>query len=183
MNSANWIETPRTRMRDFEEADAESCFSWFSDPDVMQFIPGGRDEIIEDTRRRIAGYRKHQERHGFSKRLILHRESGVPIGDAGLYHLPDGERIELGFRFAKPHWGQGYAVEVGRTWLQWFDANLCGTPLFADVHPAHHRSQSVLRKLGFEPSHIETLHGMTMWIYERMKNEIQSAEGGRDSMT
>jgi hypothetical protein len=45
---------------------------------------------------------------------------------------------------------------------------LSGTPLFADVHPAHHRSQSVLRKLAFEPSHIETLHGMTMWIYERM---------------
>src|SRR5436190_12615355 len=82
MNAANWLETSRTRMRAFEEADAASCFSWFSDPDVMQFIPGGIDDTIEDTRRRIAGYHTHQERHGFSKRLILHRESGLPIGDA-----------------------------------------------------------------------------------------------------
>jgi ribosomal-protein-alanine N-acetyltransferase len=167
MSQNDWIETERTRLRPFDSSDAEACFSWFSDPDVMQYIPGGIDTTLEQTRRRIAGYCKHQDRHGFSKRLILHRESGVPIGDAGLYHLPDGERIELGFRFARPYWGQGYAVEIGRAWLQWFDANLKDTPLFADVHPAHSRSKSVLRKLGFAASHTEMVHGTMMWIYER----------------
>lgn len=167
MNSTDWIETERMRLRPFEATDAEACFAWFSDPEVMQFIPSGADETLEDTRRRIAGYREHQEQHGFSKRLIIHRESGLPIGDSGLYHLPDGNRIELGFRLAKPFWGQGYALEVGRAWLRWFDERLTGEPLFADVHPDHVRSQSVLRKLGFEASHTEMVGGMLMWIYER----------------
>jgi [ribosomal protein S5]-alanine N-acetyltransferase len=166
-NATDWIETARTQLRPFEESDAEACCSWFSDPDVMQFIPGGRDATLPEVQRRIARYRKHQDKHGFSKRIILDRDTGQAIGDSGLFYLPDGKRIELGFRFAKQFWGQGYAVEVGKAWLKWFDTNLNGTPLFADVHPAHHRSQSVLRKLGFEPSHTETLYGTTMWIYER----------------
>lgn len=89
------------------------------------------------------------------------------MGDSGLYHFPDGKRVELGFRFAKPYWGQGYAMEVGQAWLQWFDENLSGKPLFADVFPTHSRSQKVLKKLGFELSHTESVYGVTMWIYER----------------
>ncbi len=161
------IETERTILRLFEEWDAEDAHSWLSDPEVMQFIPGGPDVTLDDTRRRLAGYRAHQEQYGFSKRLIIDRESGEAIGDAGLYHLPDGKRIELGFRLAKPHWGQGYAVEVGRAWLAWFDAHLNGEPLFADVHADHTRSQSVLEKLGFACSHEETVLGMQMLIYVR----------------
>lgn len=170
MNSPDWIETERTRMRPFEEGDAELCFPWFSDYEVMQFIPGGRDAKLEDTQRRIDGYRRHQKQFGFSKRIILLRETGAAIGDSGLYHLPDGERLELGFRLAKPYWGQGLAVEVGRAWLKWFDENLPpGTPLYADVHPVHQRSQSVLQKLGFKPSHTEVIGGIMMWIYERVE--------------
>lgn len=161
------IDTERTFLRPFEEADAGVAHAWFSDPEVMRFIPGGADATLDDTRRRIAGYREHQSRHGFSKRLIIHRESGEAIGDAGLYHLPDGKRIELGFRLAKSHWGQGYAVDVGRAWLAWFDAYLVGQPLFADVHPDHLRSQRVLEKLGFVRSHEEIVFGMPMLIYFR----------------
>jgi ribosomal-protein-alanine N-acetyltransferase len=166
-NAPDWIETTRTRLRPFQPADAETAYAWFSDPDVMQFIPGGIDVSLADTRHRIEGYCRHQEKHGFSKRIIFHRETGEAIGDSGLYHLPDGNRIELGFRFAKPYWGQGYALEVARAWLQWFDANKPGTRLFADVHPAHSRSKSVLSKLGFTALHTEVVYGTTMWIYER----------------
>lgn len=163
----DWIETQRTRLRPFEETDVEEAFAWFSDPEVMKFIPNGPDATLEHTRRRIAGYREHQARFGFSKRLIVHRETGKPIGDSGLLHLPDGERIELGFRLLKPYWGSGYAVEVGLAWLDWFDAHLAGRPLFADVNPDHAKSQRVLSKLGFQPSHPEIVYGMIMLIYRR----------------
>jgi GrpB-like predicted nucleotidyltransferase (UPF0157 family)/RimJ/RimL family protein N-acetyltransferase len=163
----DWIETERTRLRPFEEADAEAASAWFSDAEVMRFIPRGPDATLADTQRRIAGYREHEARFGFSKRLIIHRETGQAIGDSGLFHLPDGKRIELGFRFAQPYWGAGYAVEVGRAWLAWFDAHRPGEELFADVHPDHVKSQRVLAKLGFQPSHSESVFGTTMLIYRR----------------
>jgi ribosomal-protein-alanine N-acetyltransferase len=163
----DWIETEHLRLRPFEDADAEVAFAWLSDAEVMKYIPRGPDRTLEDTHRRIAGYREHQSRFGFSKWLILHRETGQAVGDSGLFHLPDGQRIELGFRLARSYWGQGLASEVGRGWLAWFDTHLGGKPLFADVHPEHVRSQRALSKLGFEPSHVEEVLGMTMMIYVR----------------
>jgi RimJ/RimL family protein N-acetyltransferase len=82
-------------------------------------------------------------------------------------HLPDGKRIELGFRLAKAYWGQGYAIEVGRAWLECFDTHHAAEPLFADVYPDHVRSRPVLEKLGFDCSHVETILGMPMLIYSR----------------
>jgi len=161
----DWIETERTRLRPWEESDAEDAFAWFSDPDVMRFIPRGPDQAIDDTRRRIAWFREHEARFGFSKRIIIHRETGKAIGDSGLFYMPDGKRIELGYRFARPWWGAGLALEVGRAWLSWFDANLAGKPLFADVHAENTRSQRVLSKLGFQPSHFEDVLGLEMMIY------------------
>jgi RimJ/RimL family protein N-acetyltransferase len=160
------IETERTFLRPFEEADAGIGFTWFFDPEVMRFIPSGPDHTLDDSRRRISGYLAHQAKHGFSKRLIFHRETGEPIGDAGLLYLPDGQRIELGFRLARPYWGQGYAMEVAHGWLAWFDDHLPGQSLFADVHPEHTRSQRVLEKLGFQRTEESIIvSGMTMQIY------------------
>ena len=167
LQTHDWIETTRTRMRPFEEQDAGHAFVWLSDPDVMRFIPSGADATREDSRQRIHEYREHQRLFGFSKWLILHRETGEPIGDSGLYHFPDGKRIELGFRLARPCWGQGFAIEVGHAWLQWFDTHHPDTPLFADVHAAHTRSRRVLEKLGFAHSNEETVLGMPMLIYHR----------------
>lgn len=167
MTAWDWIETERTRLRPFESADAEASHAWFSDPEVMRFIPRGRDITMENTRARIAGYCEHQARFGFSKRLIIHRETGEAIGDSGLFHLPDGKRIEFGFRLARSHWGAGYAEEVARAWLAWFDTHLPGEPLFADVHAEHIRSQRVLTKLDFHPSHEEIVFNMPMLIYRR----------------
>lgn len=163
----DWIETERTRLRPFEEADAETAFTWFSDPDVMKFIPRGPDATLADTRSRLASFRARDDRFGFSKRLIIHRETGQAIGDSGLFHLPDGKRIELGYRLLPRYWGAGYATEVGRAWIAWFEAHHPGEELFADVHPDNEKSQRVLAKLGFQRSHAEDVCGMTMLIYRR----------------
>ncbi len=164
----DWIETERTRLRPFEASDTEAAFTWFSDREVMKYIPRGADTTRADTQRRITGYREHQAHFGFSKWLVVHRETNEPMGDSGLFHLPDGQRIELGYRLARPWWGAGYAAEIGRGWLAWFDAYLPGEDLFADVHPEHLKSQRVLAKLGFAPSHPERIFDTTMIIYRRL---------------
>lgn len=165
------MQTERTLIRPFRSTDVAAAHEWFSDPEVMRFIPRGGDTTLEDTRQRIGGYMAHHEEFGFSKGIVIHRASGEPIGDGGLYHLPDGERIELGFRFKREFWGQGYAVEVGRAWIRRYDEIMPGRELFADVHPDHSRSQRVLEKLGFVPSHAETILGMPMLIYVRLPDD------------
>ena len=73
----------------------------------MQFTPAGPDKSVEETRARLIGHQNHQKAHGFSKWLILERDSGVAIGDSGLLVLQDYGWVDLGFRFAQPYWGKG----------------------------------------------------------------------------
>jgi hypothetical protein len=106
------IETSRLILRPFQLSDAQSAFEWFADPVVMRFTPTGPDKSTEETITRLAGYQNHQGAHGFSKWLILERDSGAAIGDSGLSALPEYGWVDLGFRFAQPYWGKGLATEV-----------------------------------------------------------------------
>ena len=63
-------------------------------------------------------YQNHQKAHGFSKWLILERDSGIAIGESGLLVLPEYGWVDLGFRFAQPHWGKGLATEVASAWVR-----------------------------------------------------------------
>jgi len=94
----NTIETDRLSLRPFQPDDDPATFGWFRDSLVMKYIPNGRDATFEQTRARLAGYRAHQDTHGFSKWLIVERASGRAIGDSGLYVLATEGWTDLGFR-------------------------------------------------------------------------------------
>jgi len=166
------LETARTVLRPFEEADVASAFGWFSDAEVMRFIPSGADATMEDSRARIARYRDHEARHGFSKWIILDKSSGAPIGDSGFYTLSGpplngAPRPELGYRLARAWWGKGLATEVAGRWLEVASAWYGFTKVFAFAHPDHRASQHVMQKLGFVYSHRETFYGVEAPLYVR----------------
>jgi len=71
------IETSRLILRPFEPSDVEAAFGWFGDPVVMRFAPMGHDKRIEETKAKLRFFMEHQKTHGFSKWLILDRDSGT----------------------------------------------------------------------------------------------------------
>jgi len=165
------LETTRTRLRPFQPADVEAAFGWFSDPEVMRFIPYGPDAAREASSARIARYLEHEVKYGFSKWIILDRESGVPIGDSGFFHLPDLKRVELGYRLAKPWWGRGLATEVASRWIEvarpWYGFEC----VYAFANPENAPSIQVMKKAGFHYSHREELYGMDAPLYSlELKN-------------
>jgi [ribosomal protein S5]-alanine N-acetyltransferase len=166
MSSLFTLETARTISRPFEPDDAAEAFSWFSDAEVMRYIPSPPDAKLEDTVARLRRYITHQETNGFSKWVIIDRQTQRLIGDAGLYHLPDGRGIELGYRIARPHWGTGLATEVARKWIEVAPDFLDISTLFAFTHPANATSQHILQKLGFTYKRMETLYGWEAPFYE-----------------
>ncbi len=163
MNS--YLETPRTRLRPFALSDAETAFSWMSDTEVMRFIPLGPDYTIGQTSARISRYIGHQETHGFSKWIILDRESEQPIGDSGFSFLPDGKRVELGYRLRRSHWGQGLATEVATRWIEVASDFLTGETLYAFAHPENAASLHVMTKVGFTYFQNETFYGLDAPLY------------------
>ena len=151
-------------MRPFEEGDVEEAFGWFGDSEVMRFIVSGAHESREQTRLRIESYRAHQAQHGFSKWVLIERESGRLIGDAGLMSL-EGFGIELGYRLARTWWGRGLATEAAAAWVRaGFDTHRLRR-IAAFAHPANTASHRVLVKLGFTPRGRGAVLGMDALLF------------------
>lgn len=161
----NLIETDRLRLRPFELDDAEAAHAWFGDDIVMKYTPAGPDKSIQQTRDRLADYRKHQKIHGFSKWLISESESALPIGDAGLYFLEELNWIDLGFRFAQPYWGRGLATEVAEAWIQTAFGELNLEQIGAFVHVENLASIRVLEKLRFRSLRKDVIMDMPSLLF------------------
>jgi RimJ/RimL family protein N-acetyltransferase len=159
------IETSRLILRPFEEDDTQAAFEWFGDPLVMRFVPGGPDQSIERTIRRIASYRTHQATHGFSKWVIVERASSRRIGDSGLLVHDEYGWIDLGFRLARSSWGLGFATEAVSAWVRMAFDNLQLPRLGAFTHPENGASIRVLEKAGFRSERRDTVMGMDSIVF------------------
>lgn len=159
------LTTARTILRPFELSDAPAAFSWFSDPEVMRYIPSPPDATPAHTAERIARYLEHEKNHGFSKWIILDAESGTPIGDSGFYTLDETGQPELGYRLTRSAWGRGLATEVATAWLNVAASWYGFREVFAYAHPDNAASLHVIEKLGFVYSHSGVFHDMPAPLY------------------
>lgn len=129
--------------------DAEAAHEYRRDPEVMRFA-GGPDRTLEDTRRTIEAYGRHQRLYGFSKWAVLMKGSGELVGDSGLLAMNDVPEFELGYRLAKRFWSLGLATECGQAWLRAAFCRLDLERVFAYCHERHEASIRVMGKLGME---------------------------------
>ncbi|MEM9017011.1 MAG: GNAT family N-acetyltransferase [Verrucomicrobiota bacterium] len=159
------LETERTRMRPFTTDDAEESFSWFGDAEVMEYAFGA-DATMGDTADRIDRYIDHQNRWGFSKWIVLDRETDSPIGDAGFFQMPEGRGVELGYRLARSKWGRGLATEVAQRWIEMAGDFLDVPVLFAYAQDENTGSFRVMEKVGFVFSQTAIVYGAEVRLHE-----------------
>src|ERR1700722_5542018 len=112
------IRTERLTIRPVRPNDLEAMHTIYSDPEATRFLPGGVRDYA-GTRQRVTELISHHDRHGVSKWAVTLSESGLLVGDCGLQFLPGRNDLELGFHFARPHWGHGYATEAASACLTW----------------------------------------------------------------
>ena len=81
---------------------------------------------------------------------VVESRSGRLVGSIGVARRSDGVEVELGYWFARPYWGRGFATEAGRGVIE--VARALGIRKIAAGHFADNpASGRVLRKLGFRP--------------------------------
>lgn len=158
--------TERTLLRPFTPQDAPAAHVWFSDPEVMGFKSIGPDLDLTITERRIGQYITSQNKRGFSRWIVLERESHTPIGDAGILWFEELQCFELGYRLRRDRWGRGLATEVALGWLA-LARNLPFRQLSAFAHVDNFASHSVLKKSGFTQSRRAEVMGMDSLIFLR----------------
>ena len=140
----------------------------YADREVMRYIGAGDSysTSVDESEERLSRLIDHHERHGFSLWAVTDRETGAVMGDCGLiYYAHEGPEIELGYRLAKPYWGNGYATEAARAWVAHGFEELDLDRIVAVTHPENVASQRVLEKLGMRFREMADYEGQEARLY------------------
>lgn len=159
-------ESDRLLIRTFALTDTEKAFTWFHDPDVMKYIPGGPDQTLEQAKARIERYISHYRKFGYSKYILMDNKTSGPIGDAGIMKLDGTEFIELGFRLHKDYWGKGLATEAAKAILKHSFEVIRLKIIHAVAEPENDVSNYIIeKKLKFDYLGKDIFWGIEMNLY------------------
>lgn len=170
--SSTWqLLTDRLRLRPYRTDDVPAMFAVFGDPDVMRYSTSGADPTVEATRARIQKLIDHQNQFGFSLWVVEDRATGAILGDCGLKQLEEGPEIEVGYRFAKAHWGRGYATEAAAASVRYGFATLGLPRIVAVADVPNVASHHVLEKIGLRPQGPAQYYGRTMSYFAAERDD------------
>jgi RimJ/RimL family protein N-acetyltransferase len=143
------IETERLLLRTWQTDDAAPFAALNADPQVTRYLNGPMSR--DDSDELIARIRAHWDEHGFGLYAAEVKETGTFIGFIGLAipsFLPDVlPTVEVGWRLAREHWGNGYATEGARASLRCGFEDLELRQIISIIHPENAASIRVAERL------------------------------------
>jgi len=144
------LTTERLVLRLWQRADRDPFARMNADPRVMEHFPStlSREESDELADR----IEEHFRQHGFGLYAAELRNPRVFIGYVGLavpaFRGAFTPCVEIGWRLAAEHWGQGLATEGAREILRYTFEDLRLDELVSFTVPANLRSRRVMERLG-----------------------------------
>lgn len=144
------LETKRLLLRRFVTNDLDDLFKFYSDPDVIRYIPDA-PRSYEETREELEWHRNgHPKFPELGLWATIYKETGQFIGRCGL--LPwtiDGQHeVEVAFAFAKAYWGQGLATEAAQALVHYGFEHLGLSRLICLIDHDNEGSIKVATKIG-----------------------------------
>lgn len=144
------IETVRLTLREWREEDASAMHAMGQDRRVMRYLGSLTDRA--EAEKLVRGQAFNHSLFGHCFWPIEIREDRRMIGFCGLQPGPKDtpleDEIEIGWRLAHDHWGQGYAREAAEACLAWGWANLACARIGAITVPANRASWGLMERLG-----------------------------------
>jgi RimJ/RimL family protein N-acetyltransferase len=161
----NVLETPRLILRPFRGEDLDPYAALCADIEVMRYIGMGVALTRTDAWRSIAGMLGHWQLLGYGMWAVERKSDGAFLGRAGFLDPPGYPGFEIGWTFAREHWGQGYATEAARTALAYAFDVLDRDRVISLIRPGNERSMRVAEKLGERLSGEVDLLGSKALVY------------------
>lgn len=190
------LETKRLGLRPFTWGDLDFLTELNADPDVARYIgygvPRTREETCDMLERVLTAYEEDDVGH----LAVCLRATGALIGRCGLSlieveaepapgrppqwfwfrgsapkAMPVADEIEIGYTFAKAHWGLGYATESATAVRDFAFQSRGVERLVAAIFPGNLGSKNVARKLGLKRTGHITAFGLPAERHEMSKRE------------
>lgn len=147
------LRTPRLLLRQWREEDRAAFAAMNADPEVREYLGGAVDRQTSDGEFARASATIAELGWGF---WALERPAdGAFLGFCGIKPVSFESwftpAVEIGWRLARAHWGQGYASEAARASLAHGFGHLGLAEIVSFTVPANLRSQAVMRRLSMRP--------------------------------
>jgi RimJ/RimL family protein N-acetyltransferase len=144
------IATDRLIIRPWRDEDRLPVAAMHADPEVMWDWERTFDRAESDAA--VDRYHASFERNGYGRFSVLDRRDGKFLGYCGIMPIPEGypmaPGVEIGWRFIRAAWGNGYATESARACLK-HGFECCGlTAVLSKTRHDNVRSQNVMKRLG-----------------------------------
>jgi RimJ/RimL family protein N-acetyltransferase len=146
------IVTPRLVLRAPVPADIAFRRTELNTPQVQRFLggPAGDAAVEAAFARDVAAF----EQDGFGFWVVARREDNQTIGRCGLATIarqPEAiaGRRQIGWAFAEPFWGQGYAAEAAGAALDYAFGVLGEEAVYAQTSASNTASTRLMERLGF----------------------------------
>jgi RimJ/RimL family protein N-acetyltransferase len=142
------LETPRLVLRELSSRDLDFIAALLAHPEVMRYWPHCYNRAAAADW--ISRQEKRYADHGVAYWLALDKESGEPVGQAGLLvqSLDGSEELGLGYIMHRPFWRMGFATEAATGCLDYAFKTLDKTRVVAAIRPENTPSRGVAAKLG-----------------------------------
>ncbi|WP_422358549.1 GNAT family N-acetyltransferase [Reichenbachiella sp.] len=144
------ITTERTYLCTPDTLAFEQIRKLDSDPEILRYITGGKTRSKAESQDWITKRLAEYKTDGFGLMPAYLKENDAFIGWGGLKHLDQTDKVEVGYRFDKPYWGQGFATEITQAVVKYANEKLGIKQLVAVTDLDNMASQKVLIKCGFD---------------------------------
>lgn len=147
------LESARLVLRQWRDDDLGEFAAMSSDPQVMRYFPAPLTRL--EAAALIGRIRGHFNEYGFGLWALERKDSGAFIGMTGLAQVNFDAHftpaVEIVWRLARRHWGQGYASEAAWTCLRCAFAQLRLEQVVSFTAQSNLPSQKVMEAIGMLP--------------------------------
>lgn len=112
------LQTNRLLLRELTPGDAKNMYLLNLDPEVIRYTGDGPFASEPEARLFLENYDQY-EKYGMGRWAVIRKSDETFLGWCGLKYSPDAGECDIGFRFFRKHWGQGYATEAAKACLEY----------------------------------------------------------------
>lgn len=143
------IETERLYLREFISSDSIHFFKINNDSNVIQYTGDTSFKNLESAQNFITNYDAYTKT-GIGRWAVIRKSDQEFLGWCGLKYHSKERVVDIGYRFYKCYWTQGYATESAKAVIQYAFDILKYPFLVAHAHIDNHASHKVINKCNMQ---------------------------------
>ncbi|WP_299210961.1 GNAT family N-acetyltransferase [uncultured Dokdonia sp.] len=139
------VKTDRLLLRPFQTGDGLHFFQMNADPKVIKYT-GDTPFANQDAAHRFIETYDAYVTTGIGRWAVIRTSDDAFLGWCGLKYHPEERVVDIGFRFYRCYWGQGYATESAKAVIHYAFHTLKYPFLVAHAHVDNAASHAVIKK-------------------------------------